>query len=157
MLPDEEPQDVDCRVDDEHGVEAEGVAADKAGELDEAEGDGAPHVDAGTSEAVEEVAVEGGYGHEGAPQAQYLHDGYAWEPFVGDGEDDDLFCHEGEAEHGGEGEEGDETDEFAEDAAQALGVGGGVAEDGLAHAVGHAGEGGVAHGGPLVALSEIAG
>ena len=137
VLPHAQPQEVGRGEGDEHRVQPVGIARPDAQQLEGAQADGVPHVDVRPSQAVEQVRVERGHGHEGTPDAENLHHRCAGQPLVRDSNDNQLLRHEPQAEHGGQADKYRETQHLVEDVLQACRVVRGFAEDGLTDAVDH--------------------
>ena len=168
-VPDGGPEDDDEDVGDDHEVEAlerqveggegdvqpageGGVDHEDAAEDGASLGDDVPHIDVGLAARDDEVVVEGGDGQEGAADAEDLHELGGGEPLFFNQCHDELWCHQRQSEHDGEGDEGGEAEHLGEDAAEASEVVAHLDEGGLRHALHHAGDGGRAHGVPLVGL-----
>ena len=103
------PHDLEQRVGDDHRAHAIGVEPQHQGYLQQAEGQRRPHVDVAAPVADHHVGHQCRQGHHGAAETEYLHEMGTVEPFLADGDDDELLAYQRQAEEQGKGDEGGET------------------------------------------------
>ena len=75
----------------------------------------APHIYVAPAAANDKVLVHGVERQESSSHAEHPEQGHAVYPLIGDGDQDELMSHHGQAEHGGKGKEGREAKHLAED------------------------------------------
>ena len=116
----------------------------------------APHVNVAPAAADDKVLVHGVERQESSAHAEHPEQGHAVYPLIGDGDQDELMAHHGQAEHGGKGKEGREAEHLAEDMRLPSLVIADFHEHGLGYLGHRARDEGAGHGVPLEGLGEVA-
>ena len=93
--------------------------------------------------------------NESAPNAKELQHGSRSEPFLRDGDDDELVCNDAQTEHGGESEACGQTHHLLQSSALLLAVVH-LGKKGLRHAVKHLRNETMPHCVPFISLREFA-
>ena len=155
-MPRQEPQDGEQGVNGHHHHDTIRGRQQYRRYLGNNQRQRAPHIYVAPAAANDKVLVHGIERQESSAHAERPQEGHAVYPLVGDGDQDELMGHHGQAEHGGKGKEGREAEHLAENMRLPRLVVADFHKHGLGYLRHRARNKGAGHGVPLEGLGEVA-